>query len=434
MVPLLLAIIVLLGFQIRELGLYKAPRMGATFDEFAWTWQGMNLIQNKVPTSWSPHPQYKNAKVIKHLHTKIRLVTPYLEHPPGFGLVAGAYVMSNGVHDMLDVRIFNFRFLALILGTISILLVYIYAKNLFGESLGLLAALLYAIVPTVAIGSRLLQNENFFIPIWLFGLILVQNNVRKRKAIIGYLTCVIAAFLVFCKVPFMAGGVSFIALYLYNKMYKEAILAGVGVAIGILLYVSYGFYFDKDLFLGLLQLQTQRYDLTFSNIFSLFEKPFLADRFYTDGWIIWGWFSFILLISKRIKNSSFVILPLLTYLGIYIAGIPDESGHGWYRYPMYPFLIISIALFFKEYFIKNAVLTFMFFAVVGSSLLQNVYASLFGFSFMVFRIFIALWAAMLLPYFYKNKKAFLISKYIALFLLAIYIFSSILSIIIFYDG
>jgi len=112
----------------------------------------------------------------------------------------------------------------------------------------------------------------------------------------------------------------------------------------------------------------------------------------------------------NIKKHFFIVLPLLSYFVIFMAGIPDEPGHGWYRYPFYPFLAISIALFIKEYFNKNYILTFLFLIMVGLSLLELTWSKTFGFSFFVFRGYIALSSISLLPIFFPKTKK--ISGYI----------------------
>src|SRR3989344_1320815 len=95
--------ILLLGFLLRNYNLYTWPREGATFDEYAWTWLGINLIQKKIPLSWSSQPQYKNQKIIIYRDASFSLVMPYLEHPPLFGLVAGGFALVNGTKDMYDI-------------------------------------------------------------------------------------------------------------------------------------------------------------------------------------------------------------------------------------------------------------------------------------------------------------------------------------------
>jgi len=428
---LLLSFILVLGFLLRTNNLYVWPRLGATFDEYAWTWQGINLIQNGVPTSWSPHALYTNLTLIKYQGAYFRLVTPYLEHPPMFGLVAGSYALLNGVTDMRDLDIWDIRGLAVILGMVSFLFVYLLTNKLYGRKAAILASFLYAIVPTIAVGSRLVQNENFIIPIWLATLLITAINLEKKKlplTLLGGLLCAIA---ILAKLPFVAVGLSIIGIYILNKRYKDAFVTGCFIVVGFLSFVLYGFYYDKILFLNLLKFQSQRYDLLYDSVYSIFRRPLLVDRSYTDGWIYWGWISFFILALRDFKKNSFIIIATLSYLAIYIAGIPDEPGHGWYRYPFYPFLIISIALFLKEYFSKNILLTFVFLVFIGSSLLQLTFFQIFGFSFLILRGSIVLWGITLLPLFFPSKQTFIVSKIVSYGLLIGYFLCSICAILIY---
>ena len=172
-----------------------------------------------------------------------------------------------------------------------------------------------------------------------------------------------------------------------------------------LLYFVYGFYYDSSLFLSLMSFQLQRYDLTFNSIFALFTSPYLADRFTVDGWIYFGWFAVFLLAVKDIKKNFLTLLPFLAYFAVFLFAIPNEPSHGWYRYPFYPFLTISTALFLKEYFNKNYLLTFLFLIFTGLSMLQLSWAQSLGFSFIVFRFFLILFGLSMLPYFFPRTKS-----------------------------
>ncbi len=183
--------IILLGFLLRSNNLYTWPRLGATFDEYAWTWLGISLIQNHLPTSWSPHLVYSNAKDITYQKTHFRLVTPYLEHPPLFGLVVGSYALLSGVRDMYHLDLQHIRGLALALGIFSIIMVYFFTTEIYGLSIGLVAAFLYSVTPTVVIGSRLVQNENFFIPFFLLSLFLIAKFVKTKNKILFYTSALI---------------------------------------------------------------------------------------------------------------------------------------------------------------------------------------------------------------------------------------------------
>ncbi len=422
-------LILLLGFFLRIHNLYTWPRLGATFDEYAWTWQGISLIQNHIPTSWSPHPQYKKTKNIIYQKTPFRLVTPYLEHPPFFGLIAGTFALMSGAKDIYHIDLRHIRGLALILGVISIGLVMLLTHELYQDKgIALIAGLLYAVVPSIAVGSRILQNENFFIPIWLLSLYLISKYLKTKKTRYRNIAAILCGLLSISKVPWLAGAFSIVLIFLFLKRYRD-ILFFLSVVLPIfLIYFVYGFYFDRNLFLSLWSLQLNRYDLAFNSIYALFQKPYLIDRFYTDGWIYFGWFAIFLLLIKDIKKNIFIIFPFLSYFLIFLAGIPDEAGHGWYRFPFYPYLIISIALFLKEYFNKNYFLTFLFLVFVGTSLLQNVWMPAFGFSYFIFRVAIISWVLPLFLQISNIKKGNIFSNIINKSWFFVYIILSILAV------
>jgi len=424
----LLVTILLIGIYLRSDNLYTWPRLGATFDEYAWTWQGMNLIQTGIPRSWSPHPQYENFDQIYYQDAHFRIVEPFLEHPPLFGLVAGSFAILNGVDGMLNLHIRDIRLLALILGTFSMVMVYLLVRELYDRRIALISVVFYAVVPSVVVGSRIVQNENFFIPVWLLALFFVAKYIRQKKIIFRNLAALLCGALVLAKIPWIAAAGSIFLIFLYLKRFKDALIFIFAPVIGLVIFFLYGIYYDKELFINLWGLQVARYDLTFVSVFALFQKPYLIDRFYLDGWIYFGWFAFILLLLN-IKKNFFIIFPLLSYFVIFMAGIPDEPGHGWYRYPFYPFLIISLALFIKEYFNKNYVLTFLFFVIVGLSLLENTWSRTLGFSFLIFRGFIVLSALSMLPLFFPNTKK--LSSFISYISLGIIFVLSIWSVLLY---
>ena len=99
-----------------------------------------------------------------------------------------------------------------------------------------------------------------------------------------------------------------------------------------------------------------------------------------------------------------MVFGFLAYFLVFLAGIPSEPGHGWYRYPFYPFLIIGLAAAAEEYFIKNRVVTFTGLSVIGLSLLENTWTSVFGFSYSVLRGYLVVCAATMIPLVWSNKR------------------------------
>lgn len=403
---ILLLPILFLGFVLRAHNYDTWPRFGATMDEFAWTWLGINLIQEGTPKSWSSHPQYLDSDR-SHLIYKgaaFWIVSPYLEHPPFFGLVAGSFAILNGADDMYDIDIGRIRPLAIILGVLSIGILFLLVKEIYDREIALLASLIYAIIPTVAIGSRIVQNENFFIPLFLASLFFTVKYLKTKRKIFIFITAVICGLLIISKIPWFAASVAVISILVYSRRHKEGLIVFLIALLFFLGYIVYGYLYDWDLFISLWKLQLQRYDLTFNSVYAIFKEPFLVDRHMIDGWIYFGWISFFLLLVKDFKKNFIIILGLLAYLGVFIFAIPNEPGHGWYRYPFYPFLAVSLAIFIKDYFNKNILLTFSFILFLGLSLLELTWTRVFGFSFLVFRSFLLFSSTALLPLFFQNTK------------------------------
>lgn len=423
--------IMVLGFFLRLNNLYTWPRSGATFDEYAWTWQGVSIIKSGIPTSWSYHPQYKVRKEIRYQTVPFIMVTPYLEHPPLFGLVAGGYALVNGVHGMYDVNLYKIRGLALLLGMVSVFIVFLLGRKMYGTGIGLLASLLYSTIPTIVIGSRIVQNENFMIPVWLASLYFAVCYLGNKKVWMRNIAVVLSGLLILAKIPWIAAPFSLCIIFLYHKKYKDTLITIAITTFFLLIYFVYGFYYDKDVFLALWGLQLNRYDITFTSIYAFFQKPYLADRFYTDGWIFWGFISFILLSVKGFKKHVVLVSAVTSYFLIFLSAIPDEAGHGWYRYPFYPFLVVSIALFIKEYFAKNWLLTFLFLIFVGTSLFEVVWTPIFGFSYIIFRIIIVLCGLVLIPQYIENNKIEKAGKIVSYLLLSIFILMNIWAVMIY---
>ncbi len=402
----LLIAILGLGLFLRHNNFRTIPRHGATFDEFAWTWLGVNLIQKGEPVSWSPHGQYKERTHLIYQGAAFFIVRPYLEHPPLFGLVSGGFTLLNGARDMYDVTLDKMRPLALVLGVFSIFMLFLLTWELYGKTVAIIASLLYATIPTVVIGSRIVQNENFLIPFWLLSLFLVVRYLKTGKKRLRNTAAVIAGLLSLAKVPWLVVGLSLSMILSYKGKWRDAVFVSLITVIIFSLFILYGLYFDKDLFFSLWGLQLNRYDISFSGFFSIFTTPLLIDRYYLDGWILFGWLAMTLL-AKDIKKHAAVIIPFTAYLVLYIFAIPNEPAHGWYRYPFIPFLIIATAHFVKDEFSKVSLASLFFILMVGLALFSNTWERTFGFSYVVYRLFIvAVGASIFLPLWFTKLAKF----------------------------
>ena len=417
-----------LGLFLRHDRFRTIPRHGATFDEFAWTWLGINLIQKNIPISWSSQPQYKEKFHLRYQGAAFWIVKPYLEHPPLFGLVAGSFAIFNGAKDMYNVTLEKIRPLSLILGFFSIFMVFLLSEELYGREVAILSSLLYATVPTIVIGSRIVQNENFLIPFWLLSLYIILKYLKTGKKKFRNISAVIAGLLSLAKVPWLVVGLSLSMILSFKNKWRDAFIVG-GITLTIFsLFIIYGLYFDKELFLNLLKLQTARYDISFSGFFSIFKDPLLVDRYYLDGWLLFGWLS-ISLLFKDLKKNFLISIPFIAYFLTYIFGIPNEPSHGWYRYPFYPFLLISSAVVLKDEFKKISFVSLLFILVVGLTLFNNTWENIFGFSYWIYRIFIFLAAVPIFYLLWKNKT----SSKLLFFWLIVFVILNIISVLVYVE-
>jgi 4-amino-4-deoxy-L-arabinose transferase-like glycosyltransferase len=402
----ILCVILAAGTALRTVNLGTWPREGATFDEFAWTFLGLNLINTGVPVSWSPHAAYTNTREYYNPQgAHFRLVTPYLEHPPLFGLVAGLSARAVGARTFDDVKVGRIRYLALAMGVAAIAAVYLLSSAIYGERVGLVSAGVYAVIPTVVAGSRIVQNENFFIPLFLLLLYFVHRFADRGGGKGSLAVVLLLSFLLpLAKVPWIAAPAAAAGCFAVRKNWKAAGLTVLAAVLSVGTYIAWGMYWNRELFGKLMALQTARYDMSFDGFLSLVTMPLVTDRLYTDGWIYFGWIAMALLIADKRKSLTPVTVGFLAYLGIYLFAIPNEAGHGWYRYPFYPFLAIAIAAFLTEMFDKNRIMTFVALAVVGLPLFEHVWVPVFGFSYAIYRVYIALSAIGMLPLVFSSRK------------------------------
>jgi len=423
-VSLILITILLVGGLLRHHNLSVWPREGATFDEFAWTFQGISIINSGVPISWSPHAAYTNkTEYYNPQGARFTLVKPYLEHPPLFGIVAGAFAKLQGIQTFDDVTIAKIRPLALFMGLVSIFAVFLLASSVYGNGIGLIASGIYAILPTVVIGSRLVQNENFFIPLFLFALYFAYRYIEsasKNKKLISWnliVASLLCGLLPLAKMPWITASIAVIGMFFLSKKWKAAgiILGVTGAFLGA--WLTYGYSMDAVLFGNLWKLQLARYDMAFDSLFILFRDPITADRLLVDGWIYFGWAAIIWLSTKDLKKNLPIIFGFLAYFAVFVFAIPSEPMHGWYRFPFYPFLAISIAVFFKEHFNKNYLTTAVSFVIIGLSMFAGSWGKILGFSYPVFRTYLITVAIGALPALFPkfiNKKVFRWINYVLL--------------------
>ncbi|MGI5826329.1 MAG: ArnT family glycosyltransferase [Patescibacteria group bacterium] len=375
--------IFLLGVGLR---LWKYPfyPLAANAEEYLFVWSGLSLIEKGVPISWNDIPVYPPETiywqgVAKNLSGRgdlgVRLLKPWLDEPPLFSLMVGAVSKLYRAENFTIISNYIIRIPSLIISFFCLALVYLVAKKLFGSQTAFLSLLIYATIPTIVFGSRLAVAENLITLFYLLVLFLVLNyfdsgkHWQRNLAIFFAGIAGLAKPTGFLLVPFLA------FLLWTRKSWKEGVLSGLwGTLLFWVPFLSYGVYFGKELFWKVMSYQSQR-PAGWSSLAYLTTNPGFSVEVFLDGFVIVGLLSLMFLFFKKREKAEDLLLFgfIFTLLTVLISGGRHDQLC-WYRYPIYPFMAMSIALLVKELFAKpdfyrNAIFIPLFLA--NADLLEN---------------------------------------------------------------
>lgn len=364
---LLLLVISAIGLILRLIDYDRVPPWRESDDEIHFAWAGMTLIKQGVPKSWSWLESYPKSEKYRAWGIDWRIVSPMMEKPPLYLLINGIVVLLSGATQLSDVRLSVIRLIPIILGTITIFLTGILAKIIFSHYIGLLAALLYAIIPTVVLSNRLSQTENLITPLSLISLILIYSLLQtgKNQIIKIFLIGIVAGLAFLTKQIGITVLISAVLVFAKLKKWQNVFLVILVALPVILIYPFEGFVYDWSLFklifreLRIIGLQGGLPQL----VYTIVSRPLIAsERLFLDGTMLIGFFLLILspwwFLDKFKENNlnkkillSFPFTYFI-YLSIIItAAEPMGSGQsfwGWYVYPLFPYLIIFISLVFMN--------------------------------------------------------------------------------------
>lgn len=374
----LLLITIFIGFKYRFRSYSFFPPVAETFDEQVVAWVGSSLINTGIPTGWSfiedyysdnkdhlvkqdgwslsydnikpnlsnlfsfPKPlSHKVELTLDGYTSQFTMVQPQIEQPPLGSLISSFLSGSYKKHGLEDVKLKDIRLPPVILSSLSIGLVFIVAYLSFGATVALLSSLIYALVPTIVLTSRLALSENYLNFFFLIGVIFAQLWIIKGRTIYFYLSCFLIIVCYLIK-PFgiTLGLVLFLAAFVFNKPRIYLILPIVSSLVAISIFYLYGSFYDPQLFKKILLYQTNRLTSPLHGILKILLPK--ITKIFLDGWIIFGWLSAAILTFKNKVQSDFWILcPIISFTFMYM--LYGGEDYGWYRLPIYPFLAIAIS-------------------------------------------------------------------------------------------
>lgn len=446
----LVLLICFLGYSLRIKNYSTIPRPGESLDEYANAWSGLGLIQLGIPLGWSyiisPNyqPSFYFINVDNVYQTGLAFANPFyihkpwLDHPPGMGLLTGGFGYLKGARALEDASAVFIRKPIVLVGTLSIFLLFVLVNLYFNYPTAILSALIYATSPLIVVSSRMSQSENVFLPLFLLSAIFIRLFQTKQKYFFLVLSAFFAGVGVWFKIPAAMISVSgfFLILVSTKKGWLEKIklafsFGWMSLILGVLPLLAYGLALDPKAFFEVISFHSQRnYGIGIPALYNLLTQSKITNLvFLTDGWVFVGWLSWLILlvVNKNKTQKSLISIPLFISIIFYI--FLGSDAYGWYAFTFLPWLVLSIGGVFNES--KNNISVLSLFGVLITIPSQILIGKLeliktipdltkiwrWGFAFYLFLI--------LMTYSTKNPKLVFVLKILTFFWLALSLLLSI---------
>lgn len=373
-----LILILFIGYRLRLHDYNKIPFPGESTDEYSNSWVGLSLIEFGEPVGISDLSGYKETylkyvnvdRIYQSVASAGPLVfhRPWFDHPPMMGLFTGGFAYLKGARVFEDVTTATIRKPMVLLGTFTVLLVFVLAYLLSGPYVALLSGAIYATSPILVINSRMIQAENGYLPLLLLTLICLILFEKRENEYWLWLAGFFSALCITFKIPGGVAAVSgFVLLMTQSKKLmvqkiKESILFIAVSALGLLTFFVYGAAFDFATFANIFLSNSERlYGIGYNAINDLIiHTKITGVKIFTDGWPLLGWLSlWMLKPDKKNYLYRYLVLPIFLYLFVYL--LAGNQPYGWYRIPFMPFLYIALSeLVIEAFKNKNSAITAIF--------------------------------------------------------------------------
>jgi len=352
-----LLIVLVFAYRLRMDGFATTPFPGESTDEYSNAWVGMSLIGLGYPIGVGGLPtypkhdfRYMNVDRIFSSNTVMGNATPldypWFDHPPMMGVVTGGFAYLKGARVFEDASTVIIRKPVIWVGMISLVLIFWLGKVALGPLSGLLAVVMMTFSPLMIMNARMVQAENFIVPLFLAAVLALYYYLGKGWRNGLYLAAACAGVGLLFKLSAVAIVLAVVLLILTDeKKLKEKIrdvFIFLLIASGFLsMYFVIGLVYDWPLFLKTILGNTNRnYGIGFHSIFELLTITKITGKIYlTDGWPLFGWLGVAYLFTSKLKRAKYILIPLISYLCIYI--FFGSESFGWYRIPVFPFVYLA---------------------------------------------------------------------------------------------
>lgn len=342
--PTLAGILLIVGLALRLHGYTSYPRFGANDDEVAWAWLGQSLWLYHWPASWSYLPEHLPViAVATSQGVYLPWVSPWLDHPPLFGLLVGGAALLAGEHTPAEVGPSAIRLVPILLSILSGWLLYLLAARHLGRATALVAVAAFCLSPWMISASRLVESEWLLAPMLLSVLVLASHRGILPSTLLLTL-CVLAPLV---KVPGVIVGAAGAVALLTERRWVMAPLALLGAPVGIGLFAAYGAAVDWHQFVLVWQAQVARHssllagrEFLFSGDAGLWNFVPLGDPLWTVGMVGLA----VILLRHPLGTAARIPLAFAGYalLMALSAGVEGAQYYDWYRFAVDPLVCIGV--------------------------------------------------------------------------------------------
>jgi hypothetical protein len=335
-----LIVIFVVGLGLRTWHRDTVPKHNETIDEYAWAWSGMTLLRDGVPKAWSYLPEYRGVPWQEWRGWGYRIVRPWLDHPPLFSVVVGAWMVLGGYRDIFTVDLAWMRWVPWFLFIADFWVLVLLLRRYFSRDELLLGLAFFAVSPLVVVNQKLVICEDWLVLIYaLTHLSLLNYDETRRKR---YLAGVwLGAFaLPFSKIAAMGLSLYLFMVALLRKNRALALAIGAGTALGLGAYLVWGAIYDWRQFLQVMHGQASRFK-GFGGAFELlFDFKMVSTKFIYYPFYL-GLFT--VLFSGGRARELYLQYPI--YIACMVFFVDENQVYGWYLIPMYPVLCMGVAQF-----------------------------------------------------------------------------------------
>lgn len=326
-------------------------------DEYAWLLAGQSLLETGRPTAWTLHwPNYDwtvYEKVsIKELSGKVyELVTPWLDHPPLFAVMVGAWAAMVNVGNIAQPNWYLLRLPMVGIAIITMYLTYRLARRLLDSQTAIYVLVAFTFFPAAIVSAPFLLADNM-LALWLAASLLLLVGVLESGSSHAGKARALLVLMVLSPLLKLSGafvGVASSMVLMQKKRYVQAGIVVGATALGILIFAGYGYMQNWDIFLAT---QTGHHirPQSAAGYWAMFSHLALGDTQFFDPSIITGLIMVLWLLMQKENPTARLLLGSALFAGtLALLWIAPRAAYSWYKFPLYPLIAIGQGALLRKF-------------------------------------------------------------------------------------